>query len=196
MQDMNNDRKQKMLDDLLDGALAEYSNVEPRAGLEHRIVAGLAGREQGKWRGWKWTAAFAAACVLIVAMFVAREMTAPQMIVTKTPEVKKDSLPGITIAKNPIALAHDRSLEQAQRTKPKATPPHESQKRSTVAKQQTFPAAAPLSEQERLLFAYLRRTPREEIVKNSKPDEPKVELEMNQAVPGAVRDTDRNTNLR
>ena len=56
------------LDRLLDGALAQYSQVEPRAGLEERVLANL--RSQPAHRPWwMWVAIPAAvAAVVLVAI--------------------------------------------------------------------------------------------------------------------------------
>jgi hypothetical protein len=50
-------------------------------------------------------------------------------------------------------------------------------------RQELFPAPSPLSEQERLAFAYLRGTPRAEVIAMSRP-EPELPQEINQVVPG------------
>jgi len=39
-------------------------------------------------------------------------------------------------------------------------------------KQEVFPSPTPLTEQEKLLLQYLRKTPREEVVAQSHPDKP------------------------
>src|SRR5438270_10501553 len=68
----NNERK---FDEFLDSALADYSNVEPRTGLEGRILARLSSSateaESRTWlRWWPAVTAFAAA-VIVLAILLA-----------------------------------------------------------------------------------------------------------------------------
>ncbi len=63
---MNAEDRERQLDQWLDGALARYSDVEPRAGLEQRILANLRTQPQRRpWWQWAWIPV--AAAVLIAA---------------------------------------------------------------------------------------------------------------------------------
>jgi hypothetical protein len=63
-------------------------------------------------------------------------------------------------------------------------------------KQAVFPAPSPLTDQEKLLFAYLRRTDPQEIAANAKPDdEPVLENQLNQVRPLKL-DSNSNANMR
>ena len=60
------------LDRVLDAALAKYAAVEPRTGLEERVLANLrsaAPSANGTW--WRWSFAAAAAAVLLIALTLA-----------------------------------------------------------------------------------------------------------------------------
>ena len=67
------DKEQGELDSALDAALAKYAAVEPRAGLEDRVLANLR-IEQARmpvraW--WRWSVAGALAAVVFVALALA-----------------------------------------------------------------------------------------------------------------------------
>jgi len=63
MQDENSDRD-------LDAALATYATIEPRAGLEQRVLANLrAERQRLAARGWRrWPALVALAVAVLIAV--------------------------------------------------------------------------------------------------------------------------------
>jgi hypothetical protein len=192
----NDTQKDKMLDDLLDRSLAQYSNVEPRAGLENRILAGLASRDERSWRwNWKWVSAFAAACLVIALFIVSREQRPKQVIATRPHgHTEPRSLASI---RPPTAIPKPKSatIRSHKQSMPIAKPASAEQA-TVVAKQPVFPAPSPLSEQEKLLFAYLRTTPQQELVQNSKQDEERIEPEINQVLPGQGKSPDKNSNSR
>jgi len=162
------DQKQNtghVLDQLLDSALAQYSKVDPRAGLESRTNANLQSERDriAATRRWWWALTLAATtAVIILTVWI-------------------ESNTGFR-GKVPVAMKA--TPEQPADTK-KATidmqaQPHVSQgtceinsrpenKRRSVHKVETprldrFPSPRPLSEQERLLLGYVNQTPREEVV--------------------------------
>jgi hypothetical protein len=201
--------RDKMLDEMLDSALAEYSQVEPRPGLENRILAGLASGERAvKW-DWRWAVAFAAACIVIALLVAPREKKGLLQIGTKTPEEvitgNTNSPAVITSGRearprgNLASNLHQHQGVSHQNAQPRAAVPHDNVPKHpvvAVVKQPVFPAPSPLSEQEKLLFAYLRRTPYQELVQNSKPDEPKFENEINQVTPEQEKSLNRDSNSR
>lgn len=71
---MENNERDRKLDQWLDEALSQYSAAEPRLGLEQRVIAQVRSEEQARaerrnW--WRWMPAFAAiAAVLIVVAAV------------------------------------------------------------------------------------------------------------------------------
>src|SRR5215475_6584157 len=60
------------LDDLLDGALKQYGNVEPPLGLEARVLANLAAQASRTEARWirVWAAAGVSAAVLVLALWL------------------------------------------------------------------------------------------------------------------------------
>lgn len=67
------DKNDKQFDELLDNALTDYSNVEPRAGLEGRILANLATAEpeNKSWFRWWQLIGFASVAVIALVIFFA-----------------------------------------------------------------------------------------------------------------------------
>lgn len=128
-----------MIDDLdreLDAALASYADVEPRAGLEQRVLARLERGERS--RGWfTWALAIPALAALIIAVWWARptEVPAPPpVIAARIPFVKRETPVVPTVTRH--------------RRRPAA---------GELPKLAVFPSPSPLSEQERLLLAYVNR---------------------------------------
>src|SRR5690348_11088386 len=114
------------LDDHLDAALANYTAVEPRAGLENRILANLKAercRPAGvAW--WQWTGIAATAiAIVIVALFVWRaEKSLRDQVVHHPARPQQEVKPQIE-AKNSEATApgtaprrHQRPRRQVART--------------------------------------------------------------------------------
>ena len=92
--------KQMQIDEMLDSLLANYSSVEPRPGLETRIMANL--REmpekqtaQGWWNfRWLWAGAVAAAIIVAAVLISGRHRVAPptHVIVKTSPAVPQPEI--------------------------------------------------------------------------------------------------------
>jgi hypothetical protein len=167
-----NDHK---LDEMLDAMLSAYSSVEPRPGLETRIVAGVkeqAAKSTARW-GFRWTWAFAAlaTAALAVAVYVSRIQThrAEPQLATR-PQQPENSAPvwSIRSSSPPKVTASHPSTRR--HTTPTARSTRPSADQVIAIKQDVFPSPSPLSEQEKLLFRYLAHTPRAEIIAQSHPD--------------------------
>lgn len=167
-----NDHK---LDEMLDAMLSAYSSVEPRPGLETRIVASVkeqAAKSTATW-GFRWTWAVAAlATALVIAVYVSRIQThrmEPQVATRPQPE---NSAPVWSIRSSPppkITESHPSTRRQGTQTARLTRP---SADHVISIKQDVFPSPSPLSEQEKLLLRYLTRTPRDELIAQSRPDPP------------------------
>jgi len=157
-------KKNKQIDEILDSLLAQYSDVEPRSGLEQRILANLGDRARNEtvpWWSvkWLWAGAAVAAVIIVAAVLTAgrRHVIAPIPSVVQTQQ-------------------HAPQQPKVQRSLPTtASTVRHSRKPSVVAGPQNttlalsqrpaiFPTPTPLSEQERLLFTYLSNTPQEVVV--------------------------------
>jgi hypothetical protein len=168
----------KFIDDLLSSSL--HATATPRQGLEERIFTNLASAQPQPKLGWLTfpRIAFAsAACIaLVFAIWGMRHLAD-----TRNPAVARIESASISVSRTippaPVTVTKTAALQ-----KPSLTP---ARMRPAPARAETFPARAELSEQERLVLAYLRRTPRSEVAFNSKPDPPDDSgpVEMNLALP-------------
>ena len=164
---MAEQEKDKNLDQIFDSLLASYSDVEPRPGLETRVVAKLrdhAGRNNG-WN-WTWTwiwpgAAAAAVAVLVFIIGLERPVEPPK--------------PPVAPADWSMLHQHAPAVIEGVPIAKKRVQPHiENVVTKAVAdtRPEVFPTPAPLSDQERLMLRYLAGTTREEVVAQSRPDKP------------------------
>jgi hypothetical protein len=164
MADQEKDKRMQ-IDDMLDSLLANYSSAEPRPGLETRILANLQGAAGNKssagWWNFKWIwAGMVGAAIIVAAVLISgRNRVAPptNVIVKTSPAPQPEIQPHAPIAPQDMAKI------------PRHKPPMSSavQQNTTHALSERpaiFPTPVPLSEQERLMFAYLENTPQEIIV--------------------------------
>lgn len=158
MSDQNDGRK---LDDLLDSALASYSAVEPRPGLEGRILARIqkaAEQPQTQWWSTRWLVVggvAAAIVVIVLSVLFSRPVEKPQQVqVHKEQPAMSDAQPDHRVATNPPRV-HRKNR------------PHRVSARQELARSDrpaVFPTPTGLSEQERLMLAYVAQTPTEELL--------------------------------
>ena len=196
---MADQEKDRQTDEMLDSLLANYSSAEPRPGLETRILANLREAEQKTPQGWwnfKWIWAGAVAAAVVIAMVlvnVRHRVTPPTNTVAKTisPAPQPEIQPDTPIVRTETVRIH--------RRKPSAVPT--SQHSATLALNQrpaVFPTPTPLSEQERLLLQYYTRTPREELIAQSHPDDPPVmgNQDQTEAIPDLIHIPQKLSNTR
>lgn len=180
---VDNDRE-KQLDDLLDSSLSQYSAVEPRPGLETRVLAQIAEKREQKQTlqsrmRWRMVgagiAASAIAVVLAMLVFRAeqRHSPTPPLVDSGHTQQRRQNIEAVRVAPtNPAANRRVviRHTAAAQRTGRK------NRQLQTLAVSQRpaiFPTPVPLSEQERLMFAYVRNTQLSEVVAQIQSDEQK-----------------------
>jgi hypothetical protein len=145
-------------DRALDAALAEYTSVEPRAGLEERILANLRAADSPTIarRWWNWRIAAVVAATLIIAVsLVARWNRASQPpTVVQRPHVKEAPIaPQVANRENSVASQKKLPRHRGVRTQPQ---------QEIVAvdpKLDVFPSPLPLSEQEKILSLYVEKYP-------------------------------------
>jgi len=167
------DGKSVDLDRTLDAALEKYAAVEPRTGLEDRILANLraAQRETPVRSWWRWQAVAALAALVIIVTAVALRSGRPSH-----PEIAKHPSATVAPLREPVMTASngaDNPIHlQERRMVPRVVPP-----RTTPAAmaafprrdhfpspqplnaQDQFPSPRPLSEQERILAGYVSQFP-------------------------------------
>jgi hypothetical protein len=158
---MADQEKHQHLDEMLDSLLANYSSAEPRPGFETKILATVRSQRQKRklTLGWIFAGGLATGSA-VIAIALSQRMTLPEP-------------PAIITAKTSVPTIVRRATEavrSTRRTKPSA--PQVPAPVVAEVKQEVFPSPTPLTEQEKLLLQYLRKTPREEVVAQSHPDKP------------------------
>ena len=159
---MNDDDHEQFTERWLDQALARYSEHEPRAGFEDRILAGLAAHKVERvpaWRRFAWvpvacTAALALVAGLSMLRKTERPPKPPVAAPTLTRRIPDHVAADIATFAPPKRVVHRRHVESPGASVVKVFPP----------RQTRFPAPAQPTEQERLLMAYLNVTPRHELL--------------------------------
>lgn len=137
-------------DDLLDGALKYYGDVEPRAGLEGRVLASLPSLRPTRLR---WTPVLAGMCLAALSFGVWFELSPrkdiPQFGSTVTPQELGSTQPNSPPAIEP-GLGTD-----GRKAIPTKVGRHEEPKLSQ------FPSMRVLSRQERAMANFVERFPKE-----------------------------------
>ena len=174
MADPNEERK---LDELLDSALAAYTAAEPRPGLEGRVLAGIRDHmDQPRARWWSvrslaGAAAVAAMVLVILSILFLRPSQKPAKVQAETPkpaiyeprpEIPQPESPGMSAK----AVPHKQHIHSNQ---------SQQQELAREDRPSVFPTPGPLSEQEKLMLAYVARTPKEELVAQVKGPDPEEE---------------------
>jgi hypothetical protein len=147
-------------DRMLDVALAKYAAVEPRAGLEDRILANLR-TEQARERNhawWRWS--FTAAAAVIFMAVILWKFEQPSHPLT----ANHSSVNHPNSADTPAPLlANDESNEALSQHSPRKNREHFARPRPvkrTAPKLDQFPSPEPLSEQEMMLANYVAEYPK------------------------------------
>jgi|SRR5271157_805684 len=162
------DAKHDDLDRALDAALAKYAAVEPRAGLEERVLANLrAERARVPDRAWwRWSAAAALTAVVVVAVTLALRSGRPTqpVVVRHTPAATQ----------SPREPERHATTGGAKPVRPRGSPPihrtlaRSDQPKAVVAaampKLDQFPSPQPLSEQEEILKSYVAKYPEQAVL--------------------------------
>jgi len=139
------DNTRDKLDRLIDGALADYSDAEPLAGLEARVVSRVRVAGAGRRRMFAWGLGFAvAASVVVVGILIWNG----QRVALK-PTVAS----GVAHVEPPPAV----SIKGAIRVRPAARSRHS----RALPKLDQFPAPTPLTPEERALITLVQRHPRD-----------------------------------
>jgi hypothetical protein len=163
-------QKQDELDRMLDAALTKYAAVEPRTGLEERVLATLraahAHVSDRAW--WRWGAIAAVVAVFLVTLALTRRSDKqPHPVVANRPGVatqppKERTMQTVSNAQSsgvrPVRIRPDAARKVAAPLAPPtlaiARPP----------KLDQFPSPQPLSEQERILQSYVAENPEQAVL--------------------------------
>jgi hypothetical protein len=162
---MDDNHEHPSLDGLLDEALKEYSNAEPRSGLGNRIMSNLRIEQdrQSRMRRW-WTLGSALAMVGVAGAIWAGFSRYPSSTSTATSNVPLTERLATPASPNRertpamhVAARKSHGPAAARRVVAKS-------ERSVRPRLSAFPSSRPLSEQEKLLLAYIRVAPTPEIL--------------------------------
>jgi len=160
-EDAREDQARDELDHVLDAVLAKYAAIEPRAGLEERILAGLRTQPQPAVRvWWRWGLAGGAVAVVVIALGLAwRLQTTNSRPITKSPQVVVPN----TSTEEPKIAHHDGNIVGLP-IKPlvRRTVAHRSNAIEVMAatpKLDVFPSPQPPSDEELALARYVRDFP-------------------------------------
>jgi hypothetical protein len=155
--------KQDEFDRLLDAALAKYAAVEPRTGLEERVLANLRAEQahlpDHAW--WRWSAIAAVAAVIVVAMALSLRSDKPSHpVVANHPPtpIQAPKEPGTEI----LSIVHRSGTRPARPStapKPEMRPSPPEVAMARAPKLEQFPSPQPLSGQEKLLQNYVAENP-------------------------------------
>jgi len=148
--------KERDLDRTLDAALAKYASVEPREGLQERILANVraaGGRaKQRAWWTWGFAAVLAAAFMIVAAVVWQWNKVSQPPIVVHRPPVNAEPI-APRIANRDIDPAPQK--KQHRTLRPRLQP----EIASAGPKLDVFPSPLPLSEQEKILASYVAGYP-------------------------------------
>ena len=198
------------LGDQIDAALAKYAAVEPRAGLEERILAHLRAQQRSStsmaW--WPWAGVAAAAILIATLLLWKLERPRDQRMVRHQPSLLQGAQPQVAVhpalpkgeppamgASTRRSRRHMAGETLVGSSEPKVTRRREpvrlaatrvAQARKVVAaspKLDQFPSAQPLSAEEIALAQYVRNFPKEaQLVAQAQEEfEVEMEKEMNDA---------------
>ncbi|HZD94799.1 MAG TPA: hypothetical protein VE133_11125 [Candidatus Sulfotelmatobacter sp.] len=199
---MTDHEKDKQLDDLLDSMLSSYSAIEPRPGLEARVLAGLRDEESRKaqrpWNfRWVWAASAVAAVIVILALWVGRHHPAapPTNTIVREKQPAQPQQVHPQVRRSLPVMAGDAAQQRPQKQVPAGM---RNVSLALNRRPPVFPTPAPLSEQEQLLLRYFAHTPKEELIAQSHPDEPPAigEDESGLAVPDLVLVQQKSSNTQ
>jgi len=154
------------LDRELDAALARYAAVEPRAGLEGRVLANLrAERERyvaGAWPRWLAVATVAAGLVMVVALSLAwRHRDHTPVLAHRPPVTTHGTQPhGMQVANRSESYqAHPDSTRNLVKHAGHRPQTESTQTVTAQPRLEQFPSPRPLSEQEKILASYIADYP-------------------------------------
>ena len=147
-------------DDLLDGMLKRYGAVEPRAGLEGRVLAKLGGSQakasaRNRWRLGMALAALSLPLMIVVAGTISHR--AAKVTPNGEPLSSKniDTNQGNSFSLSPLETKSTRAEPQ------RASMRKAVNLATRSPRLDQFPSPRPLSEQEKLLLHYVRECPQQ-----------------------------------
>jgi hypothetical protein len=160
-------------DDLLDGALMHYGNVEPRQGLEGRVLANLAAAPKRRFGPRFLFATATAGCVCALVLVF---LTVGTHSRKSRPIAYATASDGSQESKIFAASAHANTPKITTKQQRRLTPAT-ARSADVVLRLSQFPSPRPLSKQEQMLKAYVNEFPKQAalIAKEQMDDEKEME---------------------
>jgi len=181
---MGNDKRDPFVDELLEASLKQYRGEEPRAGLEMRVLAGVRNRECAARRRWLVWAVACCAGMLAAIVLLFHSARAPiRHPIPSAPGALRAPLQAANSrARSGSADSHLWSPRLVPGPKEKPRTAKAGVRATKPARPEQFPSPVPLTEQEKLLLAYLGKTTKPDLVAGTNATEvaPVTEL----AIPG------------
>jgi hypothetical protein len=162
---MDPNDKTREIDQWLESGLRQYTNIEPRTGLESRVLAHLqAERNQiASTHRWWWAAGTATAlAAIVVAVWVwqgSREVRSPSAAINSPSTYHEESPKAAEPRPVPENARADRGAPAAQVATRRPSPPSRELAAVATPKLEQFPSPRPLSEQEKILMSYVAQYP-------------------------------------
>lgn len=154
-------RNRTPLDDQLEAALAKYAAVEPRAGLEERILANLKAQEQSDHRiaWWRWAVSMATALLIMTGLIWRAERHRPEEAIhlANSQQTQQQVATNTTAESGNRAVVRKTSIRRRRHTPTAALAEAE-------PKLDQFPSPRPLTEQEKLLAEYVSQFHQEAVL--------------------------------
>lgn len=154
---MEGNNQDRFVDDLLDASLKQFRGEEPRPGLEGRILASVRAREGAVRQGLRtWVWAVGAVAALTAVILIVNTSRRAGTRVSSAPTVPRAGASG---PKAPRAAAETLPQVAARKFVPASI-------RTTVTQpsySQEFPTPAPLTDQEKLLLAFVAAIPKSQL---------------------------------
>ncbi len=172
---MNPQEQDKLAEQLIDEALKRHSLVEPRFGLEQRILSKLAERQLAV-RRTRWLAVLvpaALALAVVVAMLFGHKMQTPYPLVAVKEIPPAPSQQAALPERQPLKAGRTISASRLRSVRPSGVPKTES-----IPRMARFPSPQPLSTQEQLLVRYVTQHPKEAVQFAKLQQEPLTDLKI------------------
>lgn len=167
------------LDHALDAALAKYAAVEPRSGLEQRILARMQSEQQviPTHSLWQWSAVSAVALALVIMTGLTLRSNKPaKSMMQQHPAGTIETVTPSSMFSASAAPNTARRLK-ALTVRPKPPRSHRSAVVASGPKLEQFPSPKPLTTEELALVRYVKEFPRDAVMVARAQDEFEKETE-------------------
>ncbi|HUM04701.1 MAG TPA: hypothetical protein VLT90_04515 [Terriglobales bacterium] len=158
---MNDQEKERAIEQWLDSAIAQYSKAKPRDGLEGRILANLRAEAEkdrlATQRRWWWMVGVAAVAVVVVAVWVGLRDTRRVPSRTAIPPTthREEASTSTQTPPSPPVTEQTKAVVRGPRRRVTSVVA----KQAKEPKLDQFPSPLPLNDQEKMLTQYVREFP-------------------------------------